>query len=549
MNAMLNQLNILAFKTAPIFYRLLFLSLTAVCIGAVILFVRFAAGKKLPPLWRYGLWWLVLIALLVPYRPQSSFALLQETPLSQMSFREEYDEVAYQLHFAIQEPSVTAEEKATTEALAKQANILFWKSAIFDVAIPLTWLFGVLLYFIFLMLSKLSLSNKIKQHTVKTEQYHTLLAQCKAKFGIKAKVRVLVQDNIASPAMMGFFKPTILLPRYMETMGEESCSYMLLHELAHYKRKDMLVNYLLLVLRGIYWFNPILWVMFQFIREDMELCTDTYLLKCIGSEHEKGYARSLVEVLGQAQEYSHVSKLLCMADGKKTVERRITMIKLKNTVQKHKAITACLCLGVVSIVSLLFLTRATEFRQLTQSEIDEVNKAFVQLIPSDDPAYEYQINPICHFFTCYYNKPEEIDLDQLIWYFGSGEELSQNDPEDRKQFEALKNLSIFPFQHIETLNDMFVPIQRKSLASVNGLLMKYTGITVAELKNSSNVLYLDKPYDAFYTYASDMGAGFFNCTGGETNGKTIRLFSENAILTLVNKGGQTLIVSHVEKNQ
>lgn len=183
---------------------------------------------------------------------------------------------------------------------------------------------------------------------------------------------------------------------------------------------------------------------------------------------------------------------------------------------------------------------------IDKKEIGEVNKAFEQIIPSDDPAHEHMINPICHFFSSYYEKPQDINLMQFIKYLSNGEELNNDNPDDRKQFEELKKLSDFPFKDVQSLKDMSVPIVRKSVASVNEVLSKYAGITVDDLKDTRDVLYLGNPYMSFYTYTSDAGAGFFNCNGGEIDGNTIRLSGDDAILTLEKKNDQYLIISHTE---
>lgn len=358
MHDLLNDLNILAFEIAPIFYKLLFMSITAVCIATVILLIRRIGDKKIPPVWKYILWGCGLVALLIPYRPQSDFALIQNTSLIEnISYREQYDSIKSELKIAIQSENPNEEEQTTIERLKKQVNITYLQSALFDVALPLIWLLGMTGGFAFFVISRVSLSYKIKINTINSEKYEKLLLECKEKLGIKAEIEVVLQDYITSPALMGVIKPKIILPKFTEDMSEENLFYILMHELAHFKRKDMHLNYLLLALQAIYWFNPLIWVMFKFIREDMELLNDSYLLNRIGEENSKHYARSLVEVLGQSHDISLVPKLLCMVDGKKNVERRIKMIKLGETFKKHKVIVAVACLLIISVVSVLFLTQ------------------------------------------------------------------------------------------------------------------------------------------------------------------------------------------------
>ena len=49
-------------------------------------------------------------------------------------------------------------------------------------------------------------------------------------------------------------------PYRLETSGLRPIRYMLLHELQHYRHKDALANYLIVLARIIYWFNPVVWL-------------------------------------------------------------------------------------------------------------------------------------------------------------------------------------------------------------------------------------------------------------------------------------------------
>ncbi len=85
-----------------------------------------------------------------------------------------------------------------------------------------------------------------------------------------------------------------------------------MHELAHYKRKDILLNKIFLIITSIYWFNPILWFCFKQIRQDMELKTDEIVLNKLPQEKQKEYAKSLVGILPIARRRKDVNKsIIC----------------------------------------------------------------------------------------------------------------------------------------------------------------------------------------------------------------------------------------------
>lgn len=351
-----NLFNLLAFAVAPVFYKLLFLSLSAVLIGGMILLIRHFFDKKISPVWKYLMWALVLIALVVPYRPHSSLSLMTSyEPIEDISFREDYDNANYTYKLELQDEYTSS---SSVEPLKQEQGTLFIKSLVFDVAIPLIWFFGMIFWFVFFAAGRFSLHRKIKAHSLPSAQYDDLLQRCRQQIHLRRPVKITVQDYLSSPAVIGVFRPQILLPNFEEgSISEESLYYIILHELSHLKRHDLLLNALLLCLQSVYWFNPFVWLLFRYMREDMELSNDSFVLKHIQPEQDKAYARSLVEVLGCSHHIAMMPKLLCMTDGAKNVKRRISMIKQKGAFQKHRVLISAVSLALIALLAALFLTR------------------------------------------------------------------------------------------------------------------------------------------------------------------------------------------------
>mgnify|MGYP006894310473 FL=1 len=233
--------------------------------------------------------------------------------------------------------------------------------------------------------------------------------------------------------------------------------------------------------------------------------------------------------------------------------------------KKHKFITPIICLLIISTIILLFSphkSRADKnsnwnniFKtihdnktktQLTQEEINTINNLFQQVIPSDQPESEYMLNPICSFFTSYYETPEKMNLERFIEYFPGESSLSDENPSHIDQFEALKKLSHFPFKGAKTIESLNLSINKKTAKSINDSLQKYMGISLKNLINDGGTLYLEKPYEAFYTLTSDAGAGYFTCESGEKYGDIIQLFSSKSTLKIQKKGRKYFIISHLE---
>ena len=168
-----------------------------------------------------------------------------------------------------------------------------------------------------------------------------------------------------------------------------------------------------------------------------------------------------------------------------------------------------------------------ELAAQTAEEIAQVKEAFAPFDERENGSY---MNPVCSFFTSYYERPEDLNLVEFLRYFGLG-----NGPvEDGPEFEALKAAEGWPF-HVDHLDQMPVPIHRYSRADVDAYLEEHAGITTADLTtfpvSSADLLYLPE-YDAFYNFTSDAGPGVFICEAGRREGALLILTGGSAELTL-----------------
>ena len=164
---------------------------------------------------------------------------------------------------------------------------------------------------------------------------------------------------------------------------------------------------------------------------------------------------------------------------------------------------------------------------LTAEEIAQVNDAFAPFDERENGSY---MNPVCSFFTSYYERPEDLNLVEFLRYFGLGD----GPVEDDAEFEALKAAENWPFQ-ADRLDQMPVPVHKYSRADVDAYLEEHAGITTADLTtfpaSSADLLYLPE-YDAFYNFTSDAGPGMFICETGRREGDLLILTGGGKELTL-----------------
>ena len=91
--------------------------------------------------------------------------------------------------------------------------------------------------------------------------------------------------------------PKILVPEGFTEKEDEIIENVFMHELSHYKRKDMITNFILIIITSLHWFNPFVYALFKKIRQEMELATDEIALSKMNQDEKKRYGLTLINLL------------------------------------------------------------------------------------------------------------------------------------------------------------------------------------------------------------------------------------------------------------
>ncbi len=111
--------------------------------------------------------------------------------------------------------------------------------------------------------------------------------------GIARRVSVAICDRLAVPVLIGIVRPLILLPAAaLAGWSTDQLEMVLLHELAHVRRWDNLVNLLQRIMESLLFFHPVVWWLSGWVRLERELCCDRFVVEQIGQPVE--YAEMLV---------------------------------------------------------------------------------------------------------------------------------------------------------------------------------------------------------------------------------------------------------------
>lgn len=127
------------------------------------------------------------------------------------------------------------------------------------------------------------------------QSFYNQLAGCARRLELHRIPRVVVTKKLATPAVFGVFRPVLLMPRdYLGRLSQQGTEHMLLHELAHIKRGDLIAHGLYMLLQIVYWYNPLLWLVRRQVHHLRELSCDATVAELL-REQTAAYRQTLLE--------------------------------------------------------------------------------------------------------------------------------------------------------------------------------------------------------------------------------------------------------------
>lgn len=249
------------------------------------------------------------------------------------------------------------------------------------------WFVGALIVFSSIALSTLRFRKKASFFSnVKDQKVMNILNLCRHKLNVSKPIRIFSGSEFEAPFIFGQMRPAIYLPKHiLKEVNNRQLYHICLHELAHYKRKDLLLNVLGMLVVIIHWFNPLVWYAMKEMKTDRELACDNYVLEILGENQSVPYGMTIIS-LSQIVSKQHGEKIFCSYFFKNhnQIERRINMIKMfKQGSYKMSILTCVLLLILGSTV----LTDAKGTKMLTSSlarenmefALDSPHKGFYNL--------------------------------------------------------------------------------------------------------------------------------------------------------------------------
>ena len=186
---------------------------------------------------------------------------------------------------------------------------------------------------------------------LENSQWNKLLSTCSESLGLHQEVSLFQHKSAHSPVSTGLWNPAVILPNDAKGWDVDRRRLVLLHELAHVQRRDVLTQTLAGIACGLYWFNPLCWYGLFQMRKFRELACDDLVLSC--DQQPSGYADVL---LGIARSYRHQSYSTAVGMAHSTnVESRIMAIldKTRRRVSLSRTAARLLLVSAAALVCLV----------------------------------------------------------------------------------------------------------------------------------------------------------------------------------------------------
>lgn len=243
-----------------------------------------------------------------------------------------------------------------------------------------------------------------------------LLSDCEEKLHIKTRVELSYNPLIVSPIMIGFFRPRIVLPD--GGLEEKELSYIFMHELIHYRQKDLFYKWLIQIVVCVHWFNPFVYLLAKEINKSCELSCDEKAISMLDKKSRREYGDTLIRFLKPNNPYKSSLASVTLTEGAEQLKERLgAIMKFKKKSKSIIAITAifsaaaCVCFLVIGAYAAPSALTQEETEPERKTEADNDNgpghsASYEKLIAYKTKNYPQQ--SIASFNAALASTPDEL---------------------------------------------------------------------------------------------------------------------------------------------
>ena len=350
-------------------------------IAVVVLAINLLCRRWLTASQMGFLWALVLLRLVIPIAPSSpvSFQNLfvvneaevvsdyhQSNPNSKLgSAKYTYADPYSGESKTVVRNGAEIREWTPTEQIVHETSFFETCLDTFITFSPLIWFVGAMFVLGWTFFVQWRFTRQVKRTPdCDDERLIQLWQECCQQVNVKRVIPITMFDGVSQPAVMGLFRPRLLLPSSVVDLSDEQLRMIMLHELAHVKRWDIAVNWLLVGLRALHWWNPIYWLAASRFHHLREQSRDAMVLCWMQAESSRDYSELLLELATQPVSGSRwrvmlPASLLGFVSAvfrKRSISNRLHALRTATT--KRHWLQTVVCVGLILVVATAGLTDA-----------------------------------------------------------------------------------------------------------------------------------------------------------------------------------------------
>ena len=330
---------------------LLSLSVSGALLLLLILGLKPLYKNKFSKRWQYYIWIVVALRFLLPFTPDTTIV---------GSLFEKFDTAAITNEIPTS-PNVPVPEDTGNKAEPTQTNREITTAAMrepFNKYVCLFFIWSALALVLFVR--KVTVYQGFIQYIkagnkeVSDIKILNLLSDCEEKLNIKTRVELSRNSLIASPMMIGFFRPKIILP--VGELEDKELSYIFVHELIHYKQRDMFYKWLIQIVVCAHWFNPFVYLLEKEVNKSCELSCDEIVLSVLDDSAKREYGDTLISFFKSNNLYKNSLASVTLTEGAEQLKERLgAIMKFR---KKSKVVIAITAIFTVAVCVCFFVTGA-----------------------------------------------------------------------------------------------------------------------------------------------------------------------------------------------
>lgn len=233
-------------------------------------------------------------------------------------------------------------------------------------------------------------TRRIRRSSQRIDDPHLLerLVELTLRVGLRAQPLLATSTKVAVPVVVGIMKPMIVLPGcVLSGLDPAQLEAILLHELAHIRRRDPLINLLQRCAETLLFFQPAVWIVSRRMRVLREDCCDDIVLRC--DVPQCLYAESLVAVseLREGRTSGQALAVAAVNPAERSLRRRVLRILGESPTGARLRVTrgAVLTLAALIVLSLCPVLLVLQGNATGQDGEESPHSETIQKLIGNDP--------------------------------------------------------------------------------------------------------------------------------------------------------------------